>query len=162
MANNPYDRRQVERFRGRDRMMANRDGMMVAGGPGFETPRALAIEDLDALAFSANVRGQQTATERLEQHHRDDLQRAHRLAWDEGHEVGASDGRAALLDQIAATHGDEVHAVLEQCEQMVNRWSEDPRKVSKADMGSQLNQVESLLSRLVVAHRDGFAADLPF
>lgn len=148
---NPYERRR-DRSRRPDTAMA---GQMV--NMGFESQREpqLTIAELEAMVFSARMRGR---TEREGEHY--EQYRLGRLeAWQEGHDVGVSDGRGMLLSQIDERWGERVRAVVEDGAQLLKR--REGGDGSKRELEAALSRATNLLKGLADSHHLGFE-DLPF
>ena len=160
--NNPYERRRRERPRSDGLShLARADAMFASGAGAVSRPQALEMEDLNAMAFSARMRGEMTATARLEDAHETHLLAARREAWNQGHEAGVEDGRARLLTAIDEQHGEQVRKTHGNGLQVLKRM-EDPRKVTKAELERALDAAVDVLAELIHQHHEGFAPEVPF
>lgn len=148
---NPYERRR-DRSRRPDTAMA---GQMV--NMGFESQREpqLTIAELEAMVFSARMRGRtERESEYFEREHQ-----ARREAWQEGHEDGLADGRGALLARIDERWGERVRAVVDDGAQLLKR--REGGDGSKHELEAALSRATNLLKGLADSHHLGFE-DLPF
>lgn len=105
-ARNPYDRR--VRHDGEEVDLGR---PMMAGYGSMETPRVLALEDLEAMVFSARQRGEVAAGERLNAQHAERMTAACRQAWDEGFEDGYNAGIAEHRQAYDNAFGELVHGL---------------------------------------------------
>lgn len=155
---NPYDRRQ----RG-DNTDAMQRGTMIAGfAPSFEMPRALAIQDLDALAYSAHSRGVEAESQRLARQHADEVHAARREAWAEGHGTGMVEGQQAMLRSMDEQHGSTVRAAIDDGAALLESFNGNPRNVTKGALRVMLAAQTRLLQTLLDGHHSAFVRQLPF
>jgi hypothetical protein len=141
---NPYDRRRGPRDRG---LRAGSD--FSSGFGSMPPPRALAIEDLDALAHSAHLRGQEAMNDRLSRAHVNDLQTVRRETWAEGHDVGAADGREKARQELVDKYGAEMNELLAVATGQHAKAGTDLRKVTRRDLAHTVARAESLLLKLM-------------
>jgi hypothetical protein len=164
---NPYDRREDAKRRGHaiHGEMASVDlgyaGSILDDGrrayQGFSLSR---LEELlrDEFARGFNA-GEGTLEHRLEE---ELLPRAKRLAWDEGHAAGQTEGRRALLKDVDELHGGPVRARIEQVGELLERVEAGDRAVTKAALADALADCNALLATLVKSHHNDFVAELTF
>lgn len=149
---NPYERRRRSQREG----LAFTNGM-VSGYADAPRESPLTFEDVEALVQNAVHRGRRESAAR----HDEELQHARRLAWDEGHEIGNEAGKAHVLAEAERRHSGDVHERIHAGNALLMSLKEDPRKVSKADLETELRRVMGLLERVVESHHAGFE-HLPF
>lgn len=170
MANtaNPYDRRHGNR---RDNA---HDFELAHGGPllampaeahrAYHAPDVLAMEDLEALAFSVGARSERKTMERLERFHADAIHTARREAWAEGHAAGTRVGADALLKTIAEQFEEAIGDLRSRLIEFHGRL--DPQAVwdAKKKLGSidLIAEARDMLAKLVHAHHGDFGEPVPF
>lgn len=165
---NPYDRRRGgdqanTEMRGSEMRGATHSaGYAMVGMPRPEQPRALAIEDLDALAFSARARGEQAASDRLTERFGEQLRQVSREAWDDGHTIGVDEGRHALLDDIETQFDAKARAGRDTAWRVLLLLKENPKRVSRQELAEALTAAADVLDELITAHHASFSQDLPF
>jgi hypothetical protein len=119
---NPYDRRRGPRDRG---LRAGSD--FSSGFGSMPPPRALAIEDLDALAHSAHLRGQEAMNDRLSR----------------------ADGREKARQELVDKYGAEMNELLAVATGQHAKAGTDLRKVTRRDLAHTVARAESLLLKLM-------------
>lgn len=167
---NPYERRATDGHReiGRDigaMITSAREsvfapqtqrhlGAFIGGG--------LAIEDVDAMAFSARQRGRSEATEQLDRKFEEDLGHARRRAWNDGYGAGQIDGQRAMLRSMDEQYGDEVRAAIENASELLHILEAGDEKVKKGALSVMLAAQTMLLRTLLAAHHNAFVREVSF
>lgn len=120
-------------------------------------PRALAIEDLEAMAASAMRREASMAHRRMDER----AQTMRREGWDEGHVAGVVDGERQMLALIDSKVGEKVRAQHKRGAEMLQKVGENPRGVTKDELERTLDSLVDTLAHLLTEHHRGFE-DVPF
>lgn len=146
MAANPYERRHWRRGDESDARPLGLDRPFMVPRP---PEPAIQTEDLDAMVRSAEARGRAHATHRLVNEHLEQLRDAQRRAWDEGNELGVTEGYSRAITELTRGIRPKLVDGASGASVMVAKFEGEPKRVTKDELAEALKAARGLLYELI-------------